>query len=330
MKSEPEVPLHEEFTYVYGLATQVIKCGPWKDLWKRERAPKALFLVIPGNPGLPGYYRSFVKALYSCLNRQYPRIWVALGMLDTIVEFSPEKLDCSLLVLLLAETDVNKLDDGFGLRGQIEHKLSFIRKNVPKDVKLVLIGHSIGAYMIIEMLKRARDVEIIRGLLLFPTVERIAESPQGKIMTPVLSWFRYPLYILSYLVWILPDRIKHFLLRLVSSTLLHADESALAATIDFLTVNCVANAMYMGHQEMNEVTERDNTAIRKHLKKLTFYYGSEDRWCPRQYYEEMKRDFPNGDIRLCEKGFRHAFVLDSSEEMAADLADWMRDDLARL
>ncbi|XP_060128421.1 lipid droplet-associated hydrolase [Zootoca vivipara] len=320
MKSEPEVPLHEEFTYVYGLATQVIKCGPWKDLWKRERAPKALFLVIPGNPGLPGYYRSFLKALYSCLNRQYP-IWVVGHAGHCKVPHGMKMIE---------ETDVNKLDDGFGLRGQIEHKLSFIRKNVPKDVKLVLIGHSIGAYMIIEMLKRARDVEIIRGLLLFPTVERIAESPQGKIMTPVLSWFRYPLYILSYLVWILPDRIKHFLLRLVSSTLLHADESALAATIDFLTVNCVANAMYMGHQEMNEVTERDNTAIRKHLKKLTFYYGSEDRWCPRQYYEEMKRDFPNGDIRLCEKGFRHAFVLDSSEEMAADLADWMRDDLARL
>lgn len=64
-----------------------------------------------------------------------------------------------------AETDVNKLNDGFGLRGQIEHKLSFIRKNVPKDVKLVLIGHSIGAYMIIEMMKRAQDVEVCQRCL---------------------------------------------------------------------------------------------------------------------------------------------------------------------
>ncbi|XP_032998845.1 lipid droplet-associated hydrolase [Lacerta agilis] len=320
MKSGSEVPLHEEFTYVYGIATQVIKCGPWKDLWKRESAPKALFLIIPGNPGLAGYYQTFMKALYTCLNRQYP-IW-------TVGHAGHCKVPHGMK--MIEETDVNKFDDGFGLRGQIEHKLSFIRKNVPKDVKLVLIGHSIGAHIAIEIMKRAQDVEIIRSLLLFPTVERMAESPQGKFMKPLLSWVRYPFYILVYPILLLPDGIKHFMLRLASSILMRADESALAATTDFLTFDCVANTMYMGNQELNEVRERDNAAIRKYLKKLTFYYGNQDSWCPRQYYEEMKRDFPDGDIRLCEKGLKHAFVLDSGEEMAAVLADWVQDDLARL
>nr|XP_028578171.1 lipid droplet-associated hydrolase [Podarcis muralis] len=319
MKSEPEVPLHEEFTYVYGMATQVIKCGPWKDLWKRKSAPKALLLVIPGNPGLPGYYRAFLKKLYSCLNQQYP-VWV-------VGQAGHCKLPQGMK--MIEETDVNKLNDGFGLRGQIEHKLSFIRKNVPKDVKLVLIGHSIGAYMIIEMMKRAQDVEILRSLLLFPTVERMAESPQGKIMTPLLTWFRYPLYMLSYFTSFLPDRIKHFVLRL-ASVILHLDDATLATTIDFLNFDSVVNAVYLGNQEMKQVVERDNTGIRKHLKKLTFYYGTIDCWCPLQYYEEMKRDFPDGDIRLCEKGLKHAFVIGSSEEMAEMVADWVRDDLARL
>lgn len=46
--AEEQVPLCEEFAYIYGAATQVLKCGPWKDLWKNESAPKLLFLVIPG------------------------------------------------------------------------------------------------------------------------------------------------------------------------------------------------------------------------------------------------------------------------------------------
>lgn len=41
-------------------------------------------------------------------------------------------------------------------------------------------------------------------------------------------------------------------------------------------------------------------------------------------------DFPDGDIRLCEKGLRHAFVLDASKEMAAMITDWLKDDLTKL
>ncbi|KAF4801134.1 hypothetical protein TURU_037679 [Turdus rufiventris] len=63
---------------------------------------------------------------------------------------------------------------------------------------------------------------------------------------------------------------------------------------------------------------------------LIFYYGTGDRWCPQHYYDEIKMDFPDGDIRLCEKGLRHAFVLDASKEMAAMITDWLQDDLTKL
>uniref|UniRef100_A0ACB8GE88 Uncharacterized protein n=1 Tax=Sphaerodactylus townsendi TaxID=933632 RepID=A0ACB8GE88_9SAUR len=63
---------------------------------------------------------------------------------------------------------------------------------------------------------------------------------------------------------------------------------------------------------------------------LTFYYGAADQWCPVQYYEEMKMEFPDGDIRLCEKGIRHAFVLEASEEVAAMITEWLQDDLVKL
>lgn len=64
--------------------------------------------------------------------------------------------------------------------------------------------------------------------------------------------------------------------------------------------------------------------------QLTFYYGKTDRWCPVKYYEDMKKDFPGADIRLCEKGISHAFVLGSSQEVAAIVADWMNNKLPKI
>uniref|UniRef100_A0A8C3FSK0 Uncharacterized protein n=1 Tax=Chrysemys picta bellii TaxID=8478 RepID=A0A8C3FSK0_CHRPI len=41
--------LYEEFIYCCGAATQVLKCGPWKDLLETESKtlPRHLFLIIP-------------------------------------------------------------------------------------------------------------------------------------------------------------------------------------------------------------------------------------------------------------------------------------------
>lgn len=51
--SEEQVPLYEEFIYCCGAATQVLKCGPWKDLLETESKtlPRLLFLIIPGKSG---------------------------------------------------------------------------------------------------------------------------------------------------------------------------------------------------------------------------------------------------------------------------------------
>ncbi len=48
----------------------------------------------------------------------------------------------------------------FGLNGQIEHKLAFLRKCVPGETSLVLVGHSIGCYIILEMMKRNPELKV--------------------------------------------------------------------------------------------------------------------------------------------------------------------------
>lgn len=64
-----------------------------------------------------------------------------------------------------------------------------------------------------------------------------------------------------------------------------------------------------------------------HFFQLTFYYGKRDGWCPIKYYEDMKKDFPEGNIYLCEKGIPHAFVLGFNQEMATMVADWINNRL---
>ncbi|KAM6272011.1 lipid droplet-associated hydrolase isoform 3-T3 [Spheniscus humboldti] len=235
-----------------------------------------------------------------------------------------------LLFMIIPDTDIKELEDVFGLNGQVEHKLNFLKKNVSKDIKLVLIAHSIGCYITLEMMKRASELQVLRSVLLFPTIERIAQSPQGKLMTPLLCKLRYVLYMPVYLLSFLPEGVKASLVRFALRGMKTCDESSITTSVNLFSVDCIANILYMASQEMLKVVERDSTTIKQNLKKLIFYYGTGDSWCPQHYYDEIKMDFPDGDIRLCEKGLRHAFVLDASKEMATMITDWLQDDLTKL
>ncbi|XP_026531333.1 lipid droplet-associated hydrolase isoform X2 [Notechis scutatus] len=312
--------IHEEFTYISGALTQILKCGPWEDLWNDKSAPRLLFLVIPGNPGLPGFYRTFIETLYYSLNQQYP-VWAVSHGGHCKIPHEVKRKE---------EMPLNDTDDVFGLQGQAEHKLKFLRKYVPKDVKLVLIGHSIGSYFILKIMKHSPELEILRSILLFPTIERMAESPQGKLLTPLLCQLRYILYIPIYLATLLPERVKSFLVRFALNQQKLNDETLITTVTNMLNMDCIANIMYLASHEMRSVQERDNSTIKQHLNKLIFYYGATDRWCPLQYCEEMKMEFPDGDIRICEKGICHSFVLNSSKEMAEMITGWIQNDLAKL
>ncbi|XP_058538623.1 lipid droplet-associated hydrolase isoform X2 [Neofelis nebulosa] len=270
-----EVPVHEEFILCCGVETQVLKCGPWTNLFNEQRA-----------------------------NRP------------------------KLLIFIITDSNAQEIKDIYGLQGQVEHKLAFLRTHVPKEMKLVVIGHSIGCYISLEILKLAPELPIIRSFLLFPTIERLSESPNGRIATPLLCWLRYALYVFGYLLlkpW--PEKIRSLITRIGLQMMNVQYEFSV---LNILEPFCLANVVYLGGQEMMKVVERDNETIRAHLSKLTFYYGTMDAWCPTKYYEDIKKDFPEGDIRLCEKKLPHAFIIHFYGEMAGMIADWLKDDLSKI
>ncbi|XP_028635231.1 lipid droplet-associated hydrolase [Grammomys surdaster] len=313
---DERIPVHEEFFLCGGVETRIIKCGPWTNLFDKQgvNKPKQLIFIIPGNPGHSPFYEPFAKALYSLMKSRFP-VWI---ISHAGCSFIPKDKK---ILTAPQESNAQKIEDIYGLNGQIEHKVAFLRAHVPKDVKLVLIGHSVGSYIALQVMDRAPDLPVVHAFLLFPTIERMSESPNGRFATPFLCRFRYMLYAISYLLLKpCPEIIKSFIIQTALGKMSFETEVPVR---DILQPFCLANAAYLGGQEMIRIVKRDDDIIKEHLPKLTFYYGKTDGWCPVKYYEDMKKDFPEGNIYLCEKGIPHAFVLGFSQEMATIVADWI-------
>uniref|UniRef100_UPI00358F27B9 lipid droplet-associated hydrolase isoform X1 n=1 Tax=Myxine glutinosa TaxID=7769 RepID=UPI00358F27B9 len=303
-----------EFIFCNGAATELIKFGCIELRHAVPSALSTLFLIIPGNPGVVQYYRPFLTALYQAFKGRYP-VWAIghAGHCDP-----PRGMPMS---------DGPKKDhDIFGLEGQIDHKIAFLHEQVDPSVRVVLIGHSIGCYVILEMMKREPRLKVAKAVLLFPTIERMSTSPQGRYLSPVLCNLRYLLYPSIAILSLLPKHLKSMLTYWAFRCFSLGgvpDSNFVKASLSLFNVHCVANGMFMASQEMTTVLQRDDETIKKHLHKLLFYYGTNDLWCPKTYYDDLHRDYPCGDIRLCTKGMKHAFVLDASVEMAWLVHGWM-------
>lgn len=89
-----------------------------------------------------------------------------------------------------------------GLRGQIEYFLQLLkvyvgavreggeRRDGKREVKVILVGHSVGAYIALEMLRRIQEtrkgdgegIRVVGVVGLWPTVTHIARSASGVRM----------------------------------------------------------------------------------------------------------------------------------------------------
>ena len=221
-------------------------------------------------------------------------------------------------------------EDYYKIDGQIKHKINFVRDHLPPETPLILLGHSIGSYIILHMMTKFGPERIRMGALLFPTIERMATSPKGSVVTPMLkycgwvaSWSIYPVY------YLLPTKLQHWLTRWYFGQK-NVHECTIKATLKLIEPWAVSHAVSMGRSEMDSVVHADHDIIRANLHRLMFYYGTTDAWCPVSYYEDMRKAHPTGDIRLDTKKMEHAFCLESSVEMAKILWPWLAEKLPEL
>ena len=203
----------------------------------------------------------------------------------------------------------------------MEHKIAFIKEFVPENKKIILIGHSIGAYIVLELLKY-KDIQsrVTKSVLLFPTIENMAVTPNGRFWTPITYYLRHPFALVGFVFSYMPEWVKRTLIEWRTTWKGRDTHPTLAnAFMNFFHYTVLYNALYMGASEMENVSglgKETLATIQKNLDKITFYYGGDDKWVPPHFWQSMKERFPDGDIRVCRNGFAHDFVVDSSEDVA--------------
>ena len=156
---------------------------------KKAASRTYIIYFVTGNPGLVEYYRTFLTHLYGLLSQNTAS--------NRDVEFQVYGRSLSGFEMNSAEIKTIKWrkDPPYGLQDQIRHSEDELAELVEeakdqgaKDVRVILLGHSVGAYISLEIIRRLRahgmvgddfETRVVGAIGLFPTVVDIARSESG-------------------------------------------------------------------------------------------------------------------------------------------------------
>ncbi|GAB0087751.1 Lipid droplet-associated hydrolase [Sergentomyia squamirostris] len=294
------------------IPTSYISCGT--EILDSD-STKEVIVCISGNPGLVEFYEDFIREIYVQLGKKIPTLVVGHVGHEGYPPHSTDRMP--------------KLADNghlYDLDAQIQHKVDFITRYVPKDAKIYFIGHSIGSWMLVELMKLPEIRQrTIKCYLLFPTLERMAITRNGRF----LERFIFPLTsVIIYLVgffFMLPHFVQNFLFWIVLP-FLSIPYSNINTVRHLINPGGLRRIFFLACDEMTRVQELDIETItaNKHILKL--YYSTTDGWVPVDYYREICKKIPGIDAHLDEHNIAHAFVLRSSKEMATIVCKWIHQD----
>ncbi|EPS34691.1 hypothetical protein PDE_09655 [Penicillium oxalicum 114-2] len=348
----------------------------------REDATTTVFF-ISGNPGLIGYYHPFLSLLTENLKQdQSPE--------QSVTDDANRHIDPSFQIYGRSlggfEIDDDGNDEGDELGTSkarlydLEDQICFVHGTLnalmcrnaafagqslgkgPRSLgkrNVILVGHSVGAYIAMEVLRRHRetvhnladpqegdvhgvDFDIIGGVMLFPTVQDIAHSPSGRKLTTLLSIIPHFAMVIGFLAsvlsTILPTRALQTLVKLVMA---NPPKHALETTTSFLkSRQGVRQALHMAADEMRTITSDKWTDdvwgvahTREPLTELFFYFGRNDHWVAEKTRDEIiamrgsvdREDGLGPKMIVCEEGLPHAFCLKHSHVMARKVAAMIQD-----
>ncbi|KAF4236755.1 hypothetical protein CNMCM8980_007060 [Aspergillus fumigatiaffinis] len=313
---------------------------------------RVTIFMISGNPGLIGYYHTFLSLLADKLgsrgaqsnsqSRSHASEFQIYGhSLGGFELDGPDNLDAGKRLFDLEEQIryVQGKLDGFLAGGETKQKV-------------ILVGHSVGAYIAMEILRRHRersdararagadraDFDIVGGIMLFPTVVDIAKSSSGQKLTRLLYFIPQLALVVGFLARVLatllPGNLLHGLIKNVMGS---PPDSAVETTAAFIKSKCgVRQALHMAADEMRTITSdkwSDDvwgvSTANEPLTRLFFYFGRNDHWVAERTRDEIieLRGRVDGGptMSVCELGLPHAFCLRHNEIMAEKVAAMIMD-----
>lgn len=187
-----------------------------------------LIYFITGNPGLIAYYDTFLRTLHDLL----PNPTAASADSNVFHIYGQSLAGFDGDDEAYAKPSSPPRESLYSLEDQIQlhlKSLSELRiQSGPRQGQLhdsvILIGHSVGSYILLEIIQRLRQqnspLQIRAGILLFPTITHIAKSPSG---VKISTLFRIPNFpkkistLVKALVWLLPKTFMERVVRVVTN-----------------------------------------------------------------------------------------------------------------
>jgi pimeloyl-ACP methyl ester carboxylesterase len=321
---------------------------------------QCLIFFIPGNPGLVAYYVPFLSTLRQLLDEKEARqdcrhafhIYARnlLGFEDSDhdpafgtlaadgVRIEPYTLEDQIRCLCEQVHEINASAlPPFPADGSAEGRARVFDQ-------VILIGHSVGAYIALEIFNRHHhsapssplsSVKLTAGILLFPTVSHIARSRSGQKLdllrrTPFLDRTAH------HMAKGFADLWPRWLLEAIVRRVLGQPEHAARATISFLTSkDGIWQALHMGKDEMRTISEekwsedlweiQDAQAdgeTRLAAAKFFFYFAETDHWVAdecRDEFIEKRRRHEKGKTKIVIDGdaIPHGFCISESRTVTS-------------
>ncbi|CAA0822526.1 alpha/beta-Hydrolases superfamily protein [Striga hermonthica] len=253
-------------------------------------------LFIPGNPGVISFYTDFLESLYELLGGsasvtgKYTHIYITIGHIS-----HSEK-----------DWGSGRL---FSLQEQISHKISFIEQELGDvEVPIVLVGHSIGSYISLEILRRCHE-KVIYCIGLYPFLalndKSSAQSSIKKIAA--LPTICTVLSFMGGLLGRLPSHISRFLVK-ISMGKSWSSSSIDVLCTHVLQYHTIRNMLYMAMTEFQELPKTpDLDFIREKKTEIALLFGHDDHWGPLHLYQEICTKVPDVSIEVEREGHTHAF-----------------------
>ncbi|ORX74266.1 hypothetical protein DL89DRAFT_264186 [Linderina pennispora] len=188
--------------------------------------------------------------------------------------------------------------------------------------KMFLCAHSVGSY-IAEKIVESRADRVDRVFDLFPTVDHIGDTPNGrKLQALFRPGVRQVVSGLAELgSWILPNSVMQMLA--LRSGSLDAENSAVV--IDkMVNGSCINNVLRMAADEMATIKDVNEKLYGAMGDKFVMYYGRKDGWVPSDRFKKMCHINYKGNVVMCDKGISHAFVTSHPLETADVVGEFIR------
>lgn len=183
-------------------------------------AKHTLIYFVPGNPGFIEYYRNLLTSVAVILAQSSDNVRAKHKTQYHIHGESLPGFDFAnaRLARVLSLDDIKQeLIESIRMEAEriaAEHEIRV------SDVSVVLVGHSIGAWLILEAITELQKNipqgnHIARGILLFPTVLDLAKSPNGLRFGVRVDRFAVTTKLRS-LQWMLKSRYAAFVIALIT------------------------------------------------------------------------------------------------------------------